>query len=182
MGYSTDFWGEFTITPELTPEHQAYLHAFANTRRMRRNPDLTQLLSDPLRVAVGLDVGNEGEYYVGAYEENPAPGFIGNFKGQGKSADIIDYNSPPRTQPGLWCQWVPAADGAVLEWDQGEKFYSYLEWLEYLLNNFLIPWGYTLNGTVEWSGEDSDDQGRIVLANNKISILNRAYNWVPSNT
>ena len=34
------------------------------------------------------------------------------------------------------------------------------------------PWGYVLNGEVEWEGESGDDRGKIVVDDNEISILN----------
>ena len=74
---------------------------------------------------------------------------------------------PGAIQPGLWCQWKPDDLGNQLVWDEGEKFYSYIEWLDYLLAHFLIPWGYTLNGEVTWTGEDPDDRGKIALVANK---------------
>jgi hypothetical protein len=53
-----------------------------------------------------------------------------------------------------------------IEWDTGEKFYSYIEWLEYIIYNFLAPKGYVLNGSVEWYGEDRADVGTIVVKSN----------------
>lgn len=37
MGYTTDFSGQFNVSPALKPEHMVYLAAFAETRRMKRN-------------------------------------------------------------------------------------------------------------------------------------------------
>jgi hypothetical protein len=74
--------------------------------------------------------------------------------------------------PGYYCQWVPTDDGCDIQWDGGEKFYAYTEWLEYLIKEFLIPWGYTLNGKVSWSGEDTDDQGYITVTNNEVRTKN----------
>ena len=65
--------------------------------------------------------------------------------------------------PGIWCQWVPSADGQALVWDQGEKFYDYVDWLKYLLTHYLIPWGYVLNGEVLWNGEAPGDIGKITV-------------------
>jgi hypothetical protein len=64
---------------------------------------------------------------------------------------------------------VPNDDGTAIVWDGGEKFYEYVDWIEYLINNFLQPWGYVLNGEVEWFGEDRDDRGLIVVDNNAVS-------------
>jgi hypothetical protein len=193
MGYTTDFDGAFFVTPTLTPEHRAYLAAFASTRRMKRNPELTAKRPDPIREAVGLPVGPDGAYFVGATDD---------FRGQEHTDDIVDYNTPPGTpdmhsmvsyksfatdypkyveakemavaegaQPGLWCQWVPTDDGTMIVWDEGEKFYDYVEWLRYLIEHFLRPWGYTLNGAVIWQGEESDDRGRIHVNNNAIETF-----------
>ena len=34
--------------------------------------------------------------------------------GQGCDKDIIDYNKPDASQPGLWCQWVPTKNGILV--------------------------------------------------------------------
>lgn len=72
-------------------------------------------------------------------------------------------------KPGFWCQWRPTQDGEGLEWDGGEKFYNYTEWLNYIVENFLKPWGLTLNGTVHWRGEEFGDNGKIEVDNNVIT-------------
>ena len=51
------------------------------------------------------------------------------------------------------CQWRPTADGTSIVWDGEEKFYCYVEWLQYLIDTFLKPWGYVLNGAVRWQGD-----------------------------
>ena len=51
MGYDTWFEGDFTVTPQLSAEHAAYLTAFADTRRVRRDPSKAATILDPLRVA-----------------------------------------------------------------------------------------------------------------------------------
>lgn len=167
MGYSTDFSGSFTLNKPLAENHRKYLMAFSGTRRMRRNPNKITT-PDPIREAVGLPLGHSGDYFVGADLNNA---------GQGMSADIIDYNCPPSDQPGLWCQWVPNNDGTEIEWDGGEKFYNYIEWIKYLISNFLKPWGYKLNGTVEWHGEEHGDMGRIIIKDNKVTIKNPKISW-----
>jgi len=74
--------------------------------------------------------------------------------------------------PGIHCQWVPSGDLLSIEYDGGEKFYNYTEWIEYLIKEFLIPWGYTLNGKVYWSGEDDDDTGFITVTDNDVRTTN----------
>jgi hypothetical protein len=40
---------------------------------------------------------------------------------------------------------------------------------QYLIGHFLAPWGYTLNGTVKWVGEDPADSGVIEVENNRVT-------------
>jgi len=160
MGYTTDFFGEFNLNKPLSPEHKAYLTDFARTRRMKRDPTKLVKVDDPIRKATGLPVGPEGAYVV-AYQDN---------MGQSHTSDILEYNAPPKGQPGLWCQWIPNEEGTALVWDEGEKFYNYVEWLEYIIEHFLKPWGYTLEGTVEYQGEDRDDRGMILVKDNIVSV------------
>jgi hypothetical protein len=165
MGYSTDFWGSVELTPALTPEQNRYLSAFNATRRMKRDPEVLARLHhvDPL---VGPSFGVDGEFYVGGED----------YKGQGRDDSIIDYNTPPRTQPSLWCGWRPNEDGTAIEWDESEKFYDYIEWMEYIIEKFIEPWGITANGEIDWDGEDSDDRGKIVVTDNVVST--RYMQWV----
>lgn len=185
MGYSTDFSGAFQVKPPLKPEHSAYLRKFAATRRMKRDAKLAEALPDPLRLAVGLPIGDEGAYYVGGSEHdcsedasvldgNCAPGAIGYRDPrpweERKRAEAELY-AAFAAQPGLWCQWVPAPDNDGIEWDGGEKFYNYVEWLGYLIHHFLSPWGYTLNGEVAWNGDSSDDHGVIYVRDNVVEAV-----------
>lgn len=145
MGYTTDFEGSFNITPVLSQKDNEFLTKFSETRRMARN--------------VGPEYGIEGEFYVDGT----------GWAGQDSDTTVIDYNRPPSTQPGLWCQWVPTDDGSELVWDGGEKFYNYVEWLQYLIDKILAPRGYTLNGECQWFGENRDDVGVIIVKNNKVT-------------
>jgi hypothetical protein len=106
------------------------------------------------------ELGTEGEYFIGG---------IG-FMGQTEDDSVINGNAPASTQPGLWCQWIISEDGLRLEWDGGEKFYYYDEWLGYLIANFFDPLGYVLNGSVEWQGEDYNDFGTITVTDNVIDM------------
>lgn len=160
MGYSTEFKGEFRLNKPLAPEHKAYLEKFAETRRFKRNESITATRPDPIREAVGLPAGTDGGYFVGLriprHREYSAP-------------DVVDYNREPAGQPSLWCQWVPSDDGSAIKWDGGEKFYDYVEWLEYIIQHFLTPWGYTLNGDVQWQGEEPGDIGLIVVKDSVVT-------------
>ena len=160
MGYTTEFKGQFDLTPALSADQVKYLQKFAQTRRMKRNPEIAGNMLDTAREAVGLPVGEDGEYFVGG---------LGN-AGQGHDLSIIDYNKPPATQPTLWCQWTPSDSGNFIEWDGNEKFYRYVEWLQYIIDKFLKPWGIISNGTVIWQGESLEDVGTINVNNNIITV------------
>lgn len=161
MGYTTDFNGEFKLDKPLKSEHAAYLRAFSERRRMKRAAEMTNDMPDVRRKAVGLPIGEDGEYFAGDPDRY----------GQTQSADILNYNSPPGRQPGLWCQWVPNEDGTAIVHDCGEKFYEYKDWIKYLVERFIKPWGYVLNGRIDWWGEDRDDIGRIVIVDNHVEIF-----------
>jgi hypothetical protein len=129
--------------------------------------------------------GTDGEFFVGGK----------GWSGQDQDESIIDYNTSPgqvgygdisdfnerwsesqrriengECQPGLWCQWI-LTDKEELQWDGNEKFYHYVEWLVYLIDNFFEEWGIKLNGEVSWVGEDSSDRGKIVVENNKVRVF-----------
>jgi hypothetical protein len=161
MGYTTDFMGRFNLDHPLTPEHHAYLSKFSEIRHMERDASLAEGYSDPIRLAAKLPLGAEGAYFVGS----------GGFKGQDRDSSVIDYNQEPEGQPGIWCQWVPTTESDAIEWDGGEKFYNYVEWLQYLIVNFLAPWGYKLNGSVKWQGERMEDRGKIVVVDNVVTTI-----------
>lgn len=192
MGYSTDFNGSFTLSRTATATELDYINKFSNSRRMRRNTDIVManfkgkdglpfvFTPTPAQVKAikaleksGLQVivsskenidtrtpleiyGQQGEYYVGDTEDN----------------SVLDINDPSSTQPGLWCNWVITKDGMSLKWNGAEKFYNYVEWLNYLIENFFKPWGIKLNGEVTWSGEESSDIGKINIKNNKVTVRN----------
>ena len=106
--------------------------------------------------------------------------------GQGKEADIIDYNGPPEGQPGLWCQWVPTEDGTALEWDGGEKFYESERWMAYILTHFLcgepaaklldpermgwLPGNHKVSGCIYAAGESFDDVWRMEVSDGGVRV------------
>jgi len=157
MGYTTEFTGKFWLNTPLEPAHRIYLQRFHDTRRMQR--DVSKLPADPYAGAVGLPFGRQGEYFVSGT----------GFMGQDEDESVTNGNRPPDSQPGLWCQWEPSSDGNVIMWDKGEKFYGYVDWINYLCERFLTPWGYTLDGSVRWQGEESDDYGTLLFEEGKLS-------------
>lgn len=148
MGYTTDFTGSFRVDKKLDDATFELLKGLSSTRRMARK---------------GLDktMGIEGEFFVDGK----------GFAGQDDDASVVDHNRPPSTQPGLWCQWAPVRedDGDYICWDGGEKFYEYVEWIQYLIKSVLAPRGYTITGVVKWQGEEMDDRGKLTITKNKIT-------------
>jgi len=84
-----------------------------------------------------------------------------------------DSDNAPGRNPGGYCQWVLRnySDKSCLQWDGGEKFYDYIEWLQYLISKILSPEGYVFNGEIHWKGEDWSDLGKIVVKDNQIQTL-----------
>lgn len=145
MGYSTNFHGSFKVDRKVDDDTLALLVGLASTRRMKRKVDPVY--------------GVEGEFYIQGK----------GFAGQDHDPNIVDYNEPPRTQPSLWCQWlIDESDSQTISWDGGEKFYHYIEWIEYLIDKVLAPRSYKVSGEVTWQGEDSEDRGIIFVVNNKV--------------
>ena len=173
MGYETILKGEFRFDRPLSEAHRKYLMTFCETRRVKRDPKKLRdynvesndetLLEDPVRLAAGLpSPGIDGEY------------FVGNTKNMGQDKDIstVDTNVPPSTQPSLWCDWIPNEDGTKIVIDDILKFYGHNEWLVYIIENFIKPWGYSMSGSVKWQGEEPRDKGVIRVRHNRVIITN----------
>ena len=122
---------------------------------MIRDEKVCASLPDPVRKAVVLSIGREARFFVG----------------EDVADSVLAYNREPEGMPGLWCQWVPTADGTALRWDQNEKFYYYKEWLIFLITHFLEPWGCKLNGTVRYQGVSLDDYGALVVRDSLVTVM-----------
>ena len=165
MVSSVNFTGKFEINKPLTEVHKRYLSAFSSTRRVARNEETVKKLKDSIREAANLPIGPQGEYFVGA--------IFGSEDLEHKS--IISYNIPPNRQPSLWCQWGPSDDGKYIVWDSWVNEHYCYEWIQYLINNFIDPWGYKLNGTSKWIDTiDQSNSGKISIVNNKVEVANFA--------
>lgn len=161
MGYTTEFFGEITVTPALNHDEIDYLRDFANSRRMHRT-------RGPLYAVPSNSWGQSGD-----------------------TDDVLSFNGPDPDQPGLWCQWVPTEDGTAVAWDQGEKFYNAAEWMTYLVTYLLAPSardyvdahltedprlaGFTcdhhLTGEITAHGEDDDDRWLLQVTDNAVTTL-----------
>ena len=76
--------------------------------------------------------------------------------------------------PGIWCQWIINSNGRLL-WNGGEKFYYYVEWLQYLIDEYFKPQGYELNGKVNYRGERLEDMGVIYIKGNNVKQICGRY-------
>lgn len=167
MGYTTEFEGSFEFEEPLTDKMIQYINRFSTTRRIKRNVEkIKETYSDWKKLSFNGDLGEDGEYFVG-----DSDWALDRFSRDVSSdPSIIDYNEPPAKQPGLWCQWVVSLDGKYLEWDDNEKFYDYIEWLDYLITHFFTPNNIFMNGSVIWRGENFEDIGKITVEHNKITV------------
>lgn len=160
MGYTTYFDGHINVEPPLNEDEISYLRDFAGSRRMKRTG--------------------------GPYFADPGDDF-----GQGERDDeILGHNTPPDGQPGLWCHWVSDQSGTAIIWDEGEKFYDSLLWMEYIIEHFLkhgarasedldasirqdkrfenFTFDHECNGTIYADGEDPHDHWKLVVKDNAV--------------
>lgn len=71
--------------------------------------------------------------------------------------------------PGAWCPWVPGEMGTTIRYtDEEINGYSITEWLQVVVDRFLKPWGYVLNGRAQWAGEEAGDLGVIAVRDNEV--------------
>ena len=169
MGYSTEFKGSFQTDREMDEQFVSYINRFAHIRHMKRNEDrLKKCYPDWKENCFMGQLGKDGQYFTG--DDGWKPSNYTSFSPQGKDDSVTDYNAVPDGIPSLWCQWVAGEDRKSIEWDGGEKFHHYVEWLVYLIDNFFRPAGYVLNGDVEWQGEELLDRGCIHVVNNEAQV------------
>ncbi len=172
MGYTTEFIGKFVFDRQPSKELVEYINLFSKTRHVKRDTEkLKKLFPDWEERCWKGQLGEDGEFFLQRYDEmydhkQPAHDTDAYLKRNG----ISDDNNPPASQPGLWCQWFINADGDLV-WDGGEKFYDYVEWLEYLISNFFKPEGMVLSGKCMYIGERRDDWGYISVENNTVTRI-----------
>jgi len=120
---------------------------------------------------VGYTTEFEGSFSIEPAMQQEHVAFINAYAERNHRGD------EPKT-PSYYCQWV--VNNGKLQWDMNEKFYNYVEWLEYLIEHFLSPWNYKLKGTIKYSGEETTDFGTITVKNNTVIKL-ETINGLSSN-
>jgi hypothetical protein len=205
MGYQTWFVGDFTFDPPLNESQRVWLEAFNDMRHVSWN--YSALEQNDLGRAAGFrEVGPCGVFYVDPPSARPVLVSVAGTEspfvevydaeirreliendniptGQPiyKGEILVDKGCSLLAKPGLWCQWRPTPDGQRLEWDGGEKFYHYVEWLEWLVQWVFAPvFRVTITGRVAWDGEQSEDFGYIVARENVITTAYPDWRWVPN--
>ncbi len=91
---------------------------------------------------------------------------------------VIDYNTPPPGQPGLWCNWAPLQDGTEIEWDGGEKFYEPVAWMDYIITRYIAPKGHVCNGMIDAQGDEMDDRWQLHVVDNVVTMKQAVITFV----
>ncbi len=60
------------------------------------------------------------------------------------------------------------ADGSAIEWDREAKFHSGAEWIAYLIDHFLEPWGNNVSGAVTFTVPELDERGTMCVLANRV--------------
>ena len=167
MGYTTDFTGlGFWTEPPLLEEHKSFLRMFNVTRHVCY--ETAGILPGPTRSQVIPLVGPDAWHILKDDLIRPNFAAVSSILGEDR-LPALHYNRSPDGVPSLWCGWTVDEQGHIV-WDGAEKFYKYVQWLEFLIDTYLRPWGYTLNGTVDYKGASADDFGRIIVVDNEVTV------------
>lgn len=167
MGYNTEFEGRINTNKPMSNELIIWLDKFSKTRHYSIDTALLKesFLEKTIREMLPP---------ISNYRENMDMGAEGKFLAHGdeyyRPKHCANYNKPADDCPGLWLQWRVTEDGCGIEWDMGEKFYNYTEWLEWLILYIFEPGGYILNGKIRFQGQNYNDQGHIYVENNVVTV------------
>ena len=69
--------------------------------------------------------------------------------------------------------------------EEDESRHGFRLWLKLVIEHYLAPRGYVLNGEVTWESEDRDDSGTIFIKDNQVEavddlIFNAGPSWAPN--
>ena len=167
MGYDTYFNGEFELDRLLTDDQREFLDLWLSGDHVARDADLLKSAACSkqnleclnLLDRLGMEPGEECVNYIG----HPNDG--------------AETGHDPHSLPGRHCYWQISPRGATISCERGSSF-LYVEWLTYIIEHFIKPWGYTLNGEVYWDGDQNDDRGKIEVIDNVITVYDEEPNYV----
>lgn len=117
-------WSE----PEL-----AYLEAFSLIRHQKwvQNGTLRKQ-ANRVRLAVGLDLGEQGIYFIPSHEEDGLP------KGKHAQMKQLWEDVPAVGCPGRWSPFRFTSETLVAH--QTDKYNDIRAWLEFYTAHFFLPW------------------------------------------
>lgn len=175
MGYTIKYSGRFNLNKSLTDDQAKFLRDFAATRHYSRawkeDEENGKWFVDP-DCKFEPDFFNDKEYekvlYAKPYNHKKRKAY------ELEKWGCADYSEVNPGMPSFYCQWVPTEDMMGIEWDGGEKFYNAKEWLEFIIENYLKPWGYVLNGQVEYKyGENEypSEFGFLIIKDNIVDVI-----------
>lgn len=111
------------------------------------------------------------------------------YQDSNKELDVKNCNIPPPSQPGLWCNFEPSFSGTALVWNEAEKTYGAVEWIQYIIDHFLKPgaitqvlapdhgifqhfqYNHIRNGEFIAQGEDPEDRWKLKVTNNVVKKI-----------
>ena len=138
-GYDTQFYGEFKFNETISPQLNKYLKKFSASKRVKwcGLPEI---------------FGIDGAFYYDGMDDAISMYMFGENISLLNPVKVTSH-LPPDDQPSSWCNWTPSKDGNSVRWNCRKNSYEYIKWLQYIINNFLGPHGYTLNGKVTYYGD-----------------------------
>ena len=78
----------------------------------------------------------------------------------------------------MHCCWSLNKEGtAIIPPDETQKMGDYVNWIKKILDDMIIAWGYTLNGSCQWDGEEKEDMGIIEIKDNVITIKEVVFTY-----
>ena len=84
---------------------------------------------------------------------------------------------PGKVPDRFFNPWLITDDNAGFE-VRTDKPHDWKPWLQYTIDEWLVPHGYTLSGRVEWDGEESGDCGVITIEDGKVKARRKvATKW-----
>jgi hypothetical protein len=90
-----------------------------------------------------------------------------------------------RDHPDYKCQWE------IFEYNRGSWLAAPdesanadadFDWLRYIAQELLGPWGYEVQGKIRWQGDENDDRGIVYAEGNQVeavedTITNKGPSW-----
>jgi hypothetical protein len=73
--------------------------------------------------------------------------------------------------PAIFCDWDISEDGTTILCEEYAFGSEYDEWLEYIIKNYLEPWGRTLSGEADWDGDETIDSGTLTVKVNVVTSV-----------